>query len=402
MLSAPYNRTNDTHVVAFLTASVLVHATLFLVLSWLDIEPTPDTPTPRADNESMRVRVIDDARATSRFEETKRADSTPTPKDDEKKPEEKKPDPAEDEPYVTIDELVLEQQPDKARFSSSKATKTDVEQVRKAAPGGLATAAAISTRAKDTKQVKIARIGAKTPSGQDRQPLAAPSQDTPSEKATPTSSINPRAQIDSPETSAPDIVLPSRQQQGEESKGTPLVINPQQGKRRGSETGTDARTLFPTAATAKTVGKMNGDGGTFNFLQDVAEGDRTLLNRKRNRYWTFWDRATRRVRREWRPKRELKKRDPFGNVYGVGNFYTSLMITLAPDGAIRQVRVAQSSGLEFLDDEAVRAMLAAGPFPNPPEGLKDEDGLIHFRFGFNLEIISGEVKLFRIRPEKVF
>lgn len=402
MLSAPHHRTHDTHVAAFLVASVCVHATLLLVLGWLDASAPLEDATERARNETMRVRVIDDARIASNFEETQRTKlSSEQDKKKEDKKEEKKPK-ATDEPYVTIDELVLEQQPDKARFSSSRATKTDVEQVRKAEPGGLTTAAAIATRARATKRTQIARLGSKSATGQDPQPLATLNKSEPSEASSPATSLNPRKDLDSPENKKPDIILPSQQQQGEESSGNPLVVKPRRGQRRGSETGTDAKTLFPTAATAKTLGKMHGDGGTFNFLQDVTEGDRTLLNRKRNRYWTFWDRTTRRVRREWRPKRELRRRDPFGNVYGVGNFYTGLMITLAPDGAIRQVRVAQSCGLEFLDDEAVRAMLAAGPFPNPPEGLKDEDGLIHIRFGFNMEIISGEVKLFRIKPEKVF
>ena len=44
----------------------------------------------------------------------------------------------------------------------------------------------------------------------------------------------------------------------------------------------------------------------------------------------------------------------------------------------------KSSGVEFLDDEAVAAFERAQPFPNPPPGLVDH-GEVHFTFGFFLE-----------------
>ena len=43
-------------------------------------------------------------------------------------------------------------------------------------------------------------------------------------------------------------------------------------------------------------------------------------------------------------------------------------------------------GVDVLDDEAVRAFEAAGPFPNPPDGLVQSDGLITFEFSFHFEI----------------
>jgi len=69
---------------------------------------------------------------------------------------------------------------------------------------------------------------------------------------------------------------------------------------------------------------------------------------------------------------------------------------------VRKLELARSCGLSFLDDEAMRALNAAGPFPNPPEGMKDQAGLIHIKFGFALEVVSGRVRFFRARPEKIF
>ena len=46
------------------------------------------------------------------------------------------------------------------------------------------------------------------------------------------------------------------------------------------------------------------------------------------------------------------------------------------------------SGVSELDDEAVRAFHASAPFPNPPDGLANKDGVITFAFSFFLEIGS--------------
>ena len=76
---------------------------------------------------------------------------------------------------------------------------------------------------------------------------------------------------------------------------------------------------------------------------------------------------------------------------------TILNVTLRGDGTLAQLWVERPSGLDFLDDEAVRAMNAAAPFPNPPEGLKNVDGNVNFKFGFELEIATGRFRLFRYR-----
>ena len=132
------------------------------------------------------------------------------------------------------------------------------------------------------------------------------------------------------------------------------------------------------------------------LLRDVAEGDKTLLNRKRTRYWAFFDRVKRQVSKQWSPVTEYRKRDPYGNVFGVKDRYSTVDFTLNGDGSLRRLYLSRASGLDFFDDEAVRALQSAAPFHNPPEGLKDEDGLVHFTFGFYFEIASGSFRFMRI------
>ena len=129
----------------------------------------------------------------------------------------------------------------------------------------------------------------------------------------------------------------------------------------------------------------------------MAEGDKTLINRKRSAYATFFSRVQLAIKNHWRPARVYRRRDPTGRVYGVGERVTILRVVLNGNGAIMQLRVQRPSGLPFLDEEALRSIRAAAPFPNPPEGLKDANGRIHFSFGFHFEVSTRNTRLFRFR-----
>ena len=129
---------------------------------------------------------------------------------------------------------------------------------------------------------------------------------------------------------------------------------------------------------------------------DLPQGDRTQLNSIENLYWSYWDRLKTQVRPHWRPVRAYRQRDPTGRVYGVEDRYTVLRVTLNGDGSLRHVFLERSSDLDFLDREAIRAVQHAEPFSNVPEGLKDDRGLLSFRFGFFFEVGSTN---FRIRRE---
>lgn len=155
----------------------------------------------------------------------------------------------------------------------------------------------------------------------------------------------------------------------------------------------DPRALLPSFANS---GRVATGTGPKDYL-DVEEGDKDLINRKETRYWAFFDRMKTAVRRQWRPSTVYRSHDPLGQVYGVQDRLTILKVTLNADGSLRQMRVEKPSGLEFMDDEAVRAFTAAQPYPNLPEALKDERGLVSFRFGFMFEIQSRGGRIIRFR-----
>jgi len=142
------------------------------------------------------------------------------------------------------------------------------------------------------------------------------------------------------------------------------------------------------------AGVVTGDA----FLGVPEEGDTTLVNTRSFKYWDFFQRVKERVRSQWNPGPLYAARDPDGRIYGRRDRLTILAVALDAEGRILRMEVKRESGLPFLDEEAVRAFRKAGPFPNPPAGLVDEQGRIVFSFGFLLEVGASEGRFFWSRP----
>ena len=163
------------------------------------------------------------------------------------------------------------------------------------------------------------------------------------------------------------------------------------------------RILMPTVDGRSAMRNLQALGGGFvsdDALLDVEdEGDETLLNARSFKYFDYFQRIREGVRREWDPSTVYSGRDPYGKVYGKKDRLTILSVTLDARGGIERLAVHRESGLPFLDSEAIRAFRAAGPFPNPLQGLADASGRIAFRFGFLLEVGASGFKFFWQRPQ---
>ncbi|MCB9556747.1 MAG: TonB family protein [Deltaproteobacteria bacterium] len=193
-----------------------------------------------------------------------------------------------------------------------------------------------------------------------------------------------RRRVETPRTTLP------KADDGREQQPQPLVKVPE---RQGPEDRRGARqapakqlTLrdlqLSPAELARALGSRVNDA-----LRDVDEGEQTLLNSKRWRFASFFNRVKRQVAQNWHPDRAYRRRDPRGNVYGFRDRLTVLRVRLTPNGAVKDIHVERASGVGFLDDEALAAFRAAEPFPNPPKALVDKQtGEISFRFGFLFEI----------------
>ncbi len=201
-----------------------------------------------------------------------------------------------------------------------------------------------------------------------------------------------------PRQRGPGASVPNRSESDNvEGNSNRLLIQPGNGGtgedgsrgRRGSE---GLAALMPSAESmSRIIGAAPND-----HLRDVDEGDETLLNTREWKYATFFNRLKQRVGEEWDPTRVLRQRDPTGATYQGRDRHTLLEITLDASGRLQDVHVEKSSGLDFLDLEAVRAFERAQPFPNPPPGLVSEGRAVTFTFGFYLEMGGGpRMRLFR-------
>lgn len=149
--------------------------------------------------------------------------------------------------------------------------------------------------------------------------------------------------------------------------------------RKGLEAGVN---LLPSPSVLDSV-----SGAAANdHLQDVDEGEGTFLNTREWKYASFFNRVKQSVGQHWNPNAQLRLRDPTLQIYGGRDRQTLLQVTLTPDGHLKEAWVEKSSGLDFLDLEAVKAFERAQPFPNPPAGLIATDQTVKFQFGFYLEM----------------
>lgn len=144
------------------------------------------------------------------------------------------------------------------------------------------------------------------------------------------------------------------------------------------------------------LGLTYRDGGApmNDHLKGVEEGDGTWLNTKAFKYASFFNRVKLKIAQRWHPDEAQQRYDPTYSIYGYQNRYTVISIELSGvDGRLNNAEVERSSGVDFLDREALSAVQLAAPFPNPPKGLAEDDGKIKFPFGFYFELSRAGVRL---------
>ncbi|MBU47611.1 MAG: hypothetical protein CL920_02815 [Deltaproteobacteria bacterium] len=176
-----------------------------------------------------------------------------------------------------------------------------------------------------------------------------------------------------------------------------LKTAPNNGSKQGQKGGRSS-----AGAGAPNVVDLRPDFGTLSRIQgapapddiDAPKGEETALNSKRWLYASFFNRVKKLIAQHWNPVKVYQRRDPYLNVYGVKRRTTMLTVTLRANGKLEKLSVSNSSGLTFLDREAMRSIRAASPFPNPPKALVSK-GQIRFKFGFTLSL-SNKRDLFRI------
>lgn len=136
------------------------------------------------------------------------------------------------------------------------------------------------------------------------------------------------------------------------------------------------------------VGSMN-PSQTDDYLKDTEKGVETLVNAREFKYFSYYSRIRRQLSQYWEPLVKEK----FKKIYRTGRApaaeskdrITRLMIVLNSAGNLVKIQVLADSGIMDLDDAAIEAFKMAAPFPNPPNGIVEGDGMVRIRWDFILE-----------------
>jgi TonB family protein len=165
-------------------------------------------------------------------------------------------------------------------------------------------------------------------------------------------------------------------------KGLSSSLNPNTVAQRRSQQMQRANLAAGTQVPAQ------GPSQTDDYLEDVKEGQFTLLNTRRTQYFSFYSRIKGQLRSHWNPliREEVSfiystKRTPAS----LGVKRTSVQITLDEDGYLEEIALLKTSGNKAIDTAAIQALRLAAPFLNPPKGMLEKDKKIRIFWDFVLE-----------------
>jgi TonB family protein len=142
------------------------------------------------------------------------------------------------------------------------------------------------------------------------------------------------------------------------------------------------------AANMQQSSDASGPSQTDDYLEDVEEGDRTLLNTKRFLYYSFYSRVKDQLRSNWNPL--IREEVSFiyatnRSLSSLGKKKTSLKVTLNQSGYLEEIALLRTSGNKAIDAAAIQAFRLSAPFPNPPVEMLEKDKKIRILWDFVLE-----------------
>lgn len=120
-----------------------------------------------------------------------------------------------------------------------------------------------------------------------------------------------------------------------------------------------------------------------NFIPEVRPGNQTALNTRAAPFAAYIARMHRSIHELW-GFGQLEEWDdkPGSSPFNNRNLMTELEIVLNGDGTIDRIGVARSSGLMEYDVAAVDVAYTAGPYPDPPRGIRSANGKIYVHWKF--------------------
>ncbi len=376
-----------------LVCSLVVHAAVLAALEGrllAPVEPGENQPLPAST--ALSEAELDElvAAIENPPEPVRRQPLPPPPKPPAPRPEGQ---------VVEIPPPAREETPDDARFLSEYDSKVDKEQVasRNAPPTP-------AMRKSDRRLISAGDDMSGAVDGERNRPA----EQQPDRRVAEVEKEG-EAQQEAPRAKAESRAKPDTQRRTEEAPAMTEGAGPfRKAEREGSQEATappsggqaggapappSYKALLPTLGPEELAAMQ----GSIDHVEDVDKGEATFLNTREYKYAWFFNRVKRSVQQQWNAVDVHRRYDPYGRVYGVRDRLTVVEVTLTADGQLDDIYIKKDSGVAFLDEAALKAFREAAPFPNPPDGLRDDDGRIRFSFGFYLEINGRGFRMFRYR-----
>ncbi|MFO0584301.1 MAG: TonB family protein [Anaeromyxobacter sp.] len=173
-----------------------------------------------------------------------------------------------------------------------------------------------------------------------------------------------------------------------------LVPPPAEARRRqAGEAAGDPRKSSPAAEPDLTprapglaslaTGAPNEDG----MGQGLEEGDVTALNTRKSEVAKYLNSFGDRIASWWRGRTRaaIGERDPEARIFFYKDRTAVFLVRIEADGQLAEVRLLQSSNVDFFDQIALSAIRQAAPFPPPPASVLDRAGEFRFTQGFTAQ-----------------
>ena len=131
-----------------------------------------------------------------------------------------------------------------------------------------------------------------------------------------------------------------------------------------------------------------GDSSIAQLIPGVEQGGYTALNADQFLHYTFYSRVNQQIVNRW--VQNIRNYLQLNQIRGTlpatkrKNFVTQVDVVLDSEGNYLKTIIERTSGVEELDQAAVRPFSDAAPFNNVPEEILDDDGNLHLRYRFYL------------------
>lgn len=115
------------------------------------------------------------------------------------------------------------------------------------------------------------------------------------------------------------------------------------------------------------------------FQERLKMGSDLKLNARAFDYGNYINRMRNKLGQRWRPQKTIRT-----EMYGQQVVRVDIAVILNLDGEIVELYTLEGSRFDAFDNEAIRALREAAPFPNPPKSLIQDDGLVYMPWSFIL------------------